>query len=196
MTKSGVWSEYENLLEQLSDEMVAAVSDEFGGGLRGKVAQQGAKVTFKKIKKEMRVQGEIVVDYAAAIARGDGNTRQLEQDFLDTNPVYQRYDGDDKAEVKQHLLTHFRAVGEDLAPLVASDREDFWEALREEYEKDEAKALIDRNFSQAETFMRYRGDIFPGEKIANKVIPIVETGETQLKQKLYEKIDRTYAVAK
>lgn len=195
MTKAAVWTEYENLLERLSDEMIDCVEDEFGGGLRGKVAKQGAKVTFKKVKKDMRTQGEIVVNYAEAIAHGQSNTRELEQRFLETNPVYKRYDGNNPEELERHLLTHFRQVGEDLAPLIKSDTDDFWQAVAEEYDKSEALALIDRHFSQAKTFKKYKGDVFPSKKIATRVINIVEAGETELKRQLKEELDRTYAYA-
>lgn len=191
MTKEAVLTEYEDLLDRLSDEMIDVVGDEFGGGIRGKVAKTGAKAAFKKVKSDMQVQGEIVVEYADAIAH-DRPTSQLEQRFLETNPVYKRYSGDNKAELEQHLLDHFNQVGRDLAPLITSNRQDFWAALAEEYDRSEAERLIERHFSQADTFKKYRGDIFRSQKIATKVINIVERGEDRLRDELQTDIQRAY----
>lgn len=190
MTKEAVWREYENLLDRLSSEMIDVVEEEYGGGLRGKVAKQGAKVAFKKVKSDMLTQGEIVVDYADAVAH-DRPTGELEQRFLETNPVYKRYKGNDKAELERHLLGHFEQVGKDLAPLITSDHDDFWAALAEEYEQAEAKELIERHFSQAQVFKRYKDDLSIPNK--DKVINIVDKGEQRLQQELQEDIRRAYA---
>lgn len=192
MTKEAVITEYEHLLDRLSDEMIDVVSDEFGGGLRGKVAKTGAKAAFKKVKSDMQTQGEIVVEYADAIAH-DRPTSELERRFLETNPVYKRYSGNDKQELERHLLGHFNQVGKDLAPLITSDRNDFWAALAEQYDRSEAEQLIERHFSQADTFKKYRGDLFRSQKIGNKVINIVEAGEQRLRHDLQTDIERAYA---
>lgn len=192
MTKEAVWTEYERLLDRLSDEMIDVVGEEFGGGLRGKVAKTGAKAAFKKVESDMQTQGEIVVDYADALAH-DRPTTELEQRFLETNPVYKRYSGDDEAEVERHLLEHFRQVGQDLAPLITADEDEFWAALADEYDRADAEELLDRHFSQANTFKKYREDIFPSQKLADRVITIVDRGEQQLREKLQADIDRAYA---
>lgn len=192
MTKEAVLTEYENLLDRLSDEMIDVVGDEFGGGLRGRVAKTGAKAAFKKVKSDMQTQGEIVVEYADAIAH-DRPTSQLERRFLETNPVYKRYSGPDEPELERHLLGHFNQVGKDLAPLITSNKRDFWAALAEEYDRSEAEQLLDRHFSQADTFKKYKGDLFRSQKIATKVINIVERGENRLRNELQTDIDRAYA---
>lgn len=190
MTKEAVWREYENLLDRLSSEMIGAVEEEYGGGLRGKAAKQGAKVLFKKVKSDMVTQGEIVVDYADAVAH-DRPTGELEQRFLETNPVYKRYKGNDRAELERFLLGHFEQVGKDLAPLITSNHNDFWAALADEYEQADAQELIERNFSQAMVFRKYKEDLSIPNK--DKVINIVEKGEQRLLQDLKQDVNRAYA---
>jgi len=190
MTKEAVWREYKNLLDRLSSEMIDVVEEEYGGGLRGKVAKQGAKVAFKKVKRDMLTQGEIVVDYAEAVAH-DRPTGELERRFLETNPVYKAYEGNDQAELERNLLGHFEQVGKDLAPLITSDRDDFWAALAEEYEREETEELINRHFSQAQVFKHYKDDLSMPKK--DKVITIIDKGEQRLQQKLQEDIRRAYA---
>lgn len=192
MTKRAVQIQYQQFLDQLADELVTAVKDEFGEGLVGKVVGSGAKPVINHIKSQMTEQGEIVVDYAAAIANDAEDTSRFERRFLETNPVYQRYDGDERAELRAHLLEHFRTVGDDLAPLVASEHDDFWMALRSEYSRSEAKQLVERHFTQAETFIEYREGVFPSERIGSKVIEILRTGERRLRDRIYAELDSTY----
>lgn len=191
MTKRTVLRTYQGFLDQLSDEMLDIVKEEFGGGLLGTVARAGVGTATRRIEEEMEKQGRIVVEYAAAISHGD-DTAQYERRFLETNPVFRRYDGDRRAELEEHLLSHFRQVGTDLAPIVASDREDFWLAIRDEYSREEAEALVNRHFSQAETFKRYKAGVFPSAKLAERVVGVVDEGERRLREELYGEIERVY----
>ncbi|MFC6962125.1 hypothetical protein [Halocatena marina] len=188
MTKDAVWNTYREILERLTDEMLDVVEEEFGGGLVGKAIKKGTKSATKRIKKDMEKQGRIVVEYAAQ--ENDGGRYQRE--FLATNPVYQRYSGNNRRELEEHLLSHFETVRADLAPLVSSETDDFWEALAEEYSREEATEIIERHFSQAETFERYKDDLFRSNKLGNKVITVLKEGETRLKKDLERQLDSTY----
>ena len=190
MTKAAVRRQYEQFLERQSEKLLEATREEFGGGIVGRIAGAGGEAVLRRIESDMRQQGRVVVDRAAAIAAGDSES--YERAFLETNPVYQRYDGDEREELRRHLLDHFKAVSRDLAPLVASDREDFWAALEAEYDHDEAVAIVDRHFSQAETFKRYRDGVFSREFVAEKAIAIVDRAESRLRAELNEKLDRLY----
>lgn len=192
MTERTVLRTYRQFLEQLTDEMLDIVEAEFGGGLLGSVAKRGAKAATKRIQEEMEEQGRIVVAYATAIARKSEDSSQYERRFLETNPVYRRYDGDDRQALEEHLLSHFRRVGSDLAPLVASERDDFWLALREEYTRAEAEDIVERHFNQAETFKRYDDGVFPSDRLGRRVITVIERGESRLRDDLYTEIDRVY----
>lgn len=193
MTKRAVSRTYGQFLEELTDEMLDVVGEEFGGGLAGRVAKRGVHTATGRIRSEMEQQGRVVVEYASAIAREEENLDRYEREFIRTNPVYQRYDGDEERALRKHLLSHFRRVGEDLAPLVASDTDDFWLALREEYTREEAENLIDRHFNQAETFKRYRAGVFSSDTIGKRVISVVEEGERRLREKLFGRLDDVYA---
>lgn len=192
MTEQAVLEAYREFLDRMTDEMLDVVEAEFGGGLLGRAVRTGAKSVLGGIRGEMRVQGRIVVEYAAARATGTGDVEQHERRFLETNPVYRRYDGERRNELRQHLLDHLRSVGDDLAPLIASERDDFWAALHEEYSQPEAEAIVERQFSQAETFTEYKDGIFSSQRIADRVITVVDEGERRLRAALYEELDRLY----
>ncbi len=192
MTKRAVWETYQEFLEQITDEMLNIVSEKFGGGLLGKAAKAGAKRVTKNIQDDMRQQGRLVVEYAESLADDQEDTA-YEERFLRTNPVYQRYDGDREAELREHLLSHFHQVGSDLAPLVASPEDDFWSALQTEYTRSEAEAIVDRHFSQAETFKEYQDGVFSSQRMAEKVLYVLQEGELRFRERIYQDLSDVYA---
>jgi len=192
MTKRAVLETYETFLERVSEEILEVVSEKAGGGLAGRAIKKSAGVVTGRIEEQMRDQGRILVEYTAARVRGEGGLSAYEREFLETNPVWNRYDGDGEAELRADLLDHFEDAASDLEPLVASETDVFWAALREEYTREEAEAILDRHFSQAETFERYRDGVFSSERIGNLVIDILETGEERFRDSLDAELDRVY----
>lgn len=192
MTKSAVMRTYQSFLERLTEELLDVVSEEFGGGLLGRAARGGAKQVTKKINREMQTQGRVVVEYAAALANGDPDPGRFHDRFLQTNPVYKRYDGPAEDALESDLLDHFERAATDLAPLVASETDDFWTAMTEEYERAEARALVERHFAQAEHFKQYRDGVFASARLGERIIDIVDRGETRLREQLLAELDRAY----
>jgi len=192
MTKRAVLATYRDFLDRMSEEILDVVSEKAGGGLAGRAVKKSAGVVTGRIEEEMRTQGRVVVEYTAARVREEGGLSAYEREFLETNPVWNRYDGDREAELRSHLLEHFDDAASDLEPLVASDTDDFWVALREEYTRREAEAILDRHFSQAETFERYRDGVFSSKRLGDLVIDILETGEERFRDSLDAELDRVY----
>jgi hypothetical protein len=192
MTKHAVLSTYREFLDRLTDEMLDVVGEKAGGGIAGKAVRRSAKAVTGTIEEQMRDQGRILVEYTAARVRGEGSLSAYEREFLETNPVYRRYDGDDERQLERHLLDHFDQAAADLEPLVASDTDDFWTALTAAYSHEEARGIVERHFSQAETFKQYRDDVFGSKRIGDLVIDVIETGEQRFREELYEELDRAY----
>jgi hypothetical protein len=192
MTKRAVLETYREFLGRLTDEMLDVVGEKAGGGLTGKALRRSAKAVTGKIEQQMQDQGRVLVEYTATRVRGGDDLAAYEREFLDTNPVYVRYDGDDEEQLEAHLLDHFDRAATDLEPLVASGTDEFWAALTETYDREEAERIVDRHFNQAETFKQYRDDIFGSQRIADLVIDVIETGERRFRDQLFEEIDRAY----
>lgn len=192
MTKRAVRETYDDLLGLMAEEILDVVAEKAGGGLAGRAVRRGARRVTDRIEDRMGEQGEILLDYTAARARGDDDLRAYRRDFLDTNPVYTRYEGEEKAALETELLDHFDQAAQDLQPLVESETDDFWDALAEEYTRGEAEQILDRHFSQAERFTEYRDDIFSSKRIGNLVIDILETAEGRFEDYLTEKLDEAY----
>ncbi|MFW6382921.1 MAG: hypothetical protein ACOCZD_02660 [Haloferacaceae archaeon] len=195
MTKRAVLATYRDFLDRMTDEILDVVSEKAGGGLAGRVVRRSAGTVMGRIEEQMRDQGRVLVEYTAARVRCDGDLSAYRREFLETNPVYTRYDGDDEETLEAQLLDHFDRAAADLEPLVASRSDDFWTALAEEYTREEAEAIVDRHFSQAETFKRYRDDVFTSKRIGDVVIDVVETGERRFRETLLAELDATYGEA-
>jgi hypothetical protein len=192
MTKGAVLETYRDFLDRLTDEMLDVVGEKAGGGLAGRAVRRSAGAVTGKIEDQMHDQGRVLVEYTAARVRGDGGLAAYEREFLDTNPVYVRYDGDDQQRLRRHLLDHFEQAATDLEPLVASETDDFWTALTEAYSRTEAREIVDRHFNQADTFKQYRDDVFSSRRIGDLVIDIIDTGERRFREELFEELDRAY----
>jgi len=192
MTEQAVLETYEGFLDRMSDEILDVVAEKAGSGLTGRAVRKSADVVTRSIREQMAQQGEILVEYTAARVEGADSLERYRTRFLETNPVYDRYDGPDPERVESELLAHFDRAAADLEPLVASETDDFWEALADEYTRGEAEALLDRHFSQAETFTEYRDDLFRSERIGDLVIDVLETGEQRFRAQLEADLDAVY----
>lgn len=192
MTRRAVLETYRDILAGLSDEILDVVAEKAGSGLAGRVVRKSAGVVTDRIEDQMHEQGRVLVAYTAARVRGEADLSSYEREFLETNPVYVRYDGEAADQLERHLLDHFDAAAADLEPLVAAETDDFWTALSEEYTRPEAEEILDRHFSQAETFTQYRDGIFSSQRIGNVVIDVLETAEERFRERLSEDLDRAY----
>lgn len=192
MTKGAVLETYREFLDRMTDEVLDVVSEKAGDGLAGRAVRRGAKAVTGSIEDQMRDQGRVLVEYTAARVRGETDLDAYRREFLETNPVYVRYDGDEEAELEAELLGHFDRAASDLEPLVASETDDFWAALTQEYIREEAEGIVERHFSQAETFTQYRDGVFRSQRIGDLVIDVIEEGERRFREQLFEELDRAY----
>jgi len=192
MTERAVLETYRDFLDRVAEEILDVVAEKAGDGLAGRAVRKSAGVVTDRIQEEMRDQGRVLVEYTAARVRGEKDLSAYRGEFLETNPVYARYDGDREEELEAHLLEHFDEAAADLEPLVASETDDFWTALTEEYTREEAEAILDRHFSQAETFKQYRDGVFASGRIGDLVVGVLETGERRFRESLAEELDRAY----
>jgi hypothetical protein len=192
MTERAVLETYQEFLDRMTDELLDVAAEKAGSGLAGTAVRKSGELAAKKIKSQMQTQGRVLVEYTAARVAGEADLSEYREQFLETNPVYVRYDGDDEEELEDHLLGHFDRAAADLEPLVASETDDFWTALTEEYTRQEADAIVERHFTQAETFKRYREDIFSSGRISNLVIDVLETGEGRFRDHLADELDDAY----
>lgn len=106
-------------------------------------------------------QFRIVLDYAEDVAENGGEAEfgKYREEMLSWDSFYVNYEGDDEDEFAERLSERYMKIGEDLAPLVSSEENEFWDAARDAYEKDEIVGKLDHAFSYADILEDYADDI-------------------------------------
>ncbi|WP_336336663.1 hypothetical protein [Haloarcula brevis] len=161
MTRRAVERAFERYLSQFVDETyaafdVAAVLRGSGGG-GGRVASKLLKNSrplerhvvrpkLRSYQQQILDQLEPVLDYAAADAAFDAYAEDVLASDIYWNALRPTVRGDRRDRIRERLLARQRAFGDDLAPLVAADSDDFWTAVTEAYDRETAADIVQTHF--------------------------------------------------
>lgn len=116
-----------------------------------------------RLAADLETQAGTVIDAAADYAVNDTEPREYHREFLDSNPFYNHYRGNDRRDLARDLLTHFNSVVTDAAPLFTADVDDptFENLMREAYDsRDEAAEMLEENITYTEKFEDYTADMY------------------------------------
>jgi len=183
MTRRAVEQGFETYLSELVDETYAAF--DVGAVLRG--SRGGGRVASKLLKNSGPVernvvrprlqsyqrtifsQFETVLDYAA----DDGDFETYESELLSRDLYWNALRGEVRGErrerIREQLLDRQRSFGDDLAPIVAADNDDFWAAVAEAYDRETALSVVEEHFEFSTPLRTERGafafelEIDPGD---------------------------------
>lgn len=97
---------------------------------------------------------DIVVDCAA----GD-TVEERRDDYLRADAFYANADPDVRDELGRELVEGLRTMSENIRPLVESDHDRFWEAVREVYDEEGAKNAILESFDYSGTAQKYADSV-------------------------------------
>jgi hypothetical protein len=147
-------------LSELVDETYAAF--DVGAVLRG--SRGGSRVASKLLKNSGPVernvvrpqlqsyqrtilsQFETVLDYAA----NDADFAEYESEILSRdlywNALRSNVRGDRREQIRERLLDRQRSFGDDIAPIVAADSDDFWAAVAAAYDRETALSVVEEHF--------------------------------------------------
>ncbi|MFP4633325.1 MAG: hypothetical protein ACLFMT_07830 [Halobacteriales archaeon] len=100
-----------------------------------------------------------ILDYAEDLANGEGDFDEYADEILAWDYFYQNYEGDRKEEFAEDLNAWAEKIGDDIAPIVASDRDEWWDAAREEFTEDEMLGKFAHAFSLSDLLREYEDDI-------------------------------------
>lgn len=170
--------------------------------------------SMEEVQEDMEQQRDIVLNYAEDIAEGadsDTTRHQYEETFLQTNPVYKNYEGPREEELRTELLGHLDEVAEDLAPVIDAPEDDFWDAMTATVPTyEEARDLLNKHFSQAETFREYQSGIDMEDEVevgksiftktftvdyTDEAIRVIEEGEAHLRSDIDDRLQDAYDAA-
>ena len=161
VTRRAVEREFERYLSQFVDETyaafdVAAVLRGSGGG-GGRVASKLLKNSrplerhvvrpkLRSYQQQILDQLEPVLDYAATDAAFDAYADDVLARDIYWNALRDTVRGDRRDHIRDRLLARQRSFGDDLAPLVAADSDDFWTAVTGAYDRETATDIVGTHF--------------------------------------------------
>jgi hypothetical protein len=142
----------------------------------------------------------IIVDYAEDVEHGGADVDDYRQRFLDNDIFYTNYRGPQEHELERDLMKRLREVGEDMAPIVAAGTDDFWDAVVEAYDYDEAVELFEYHFSWTDTIVeKYGSDIRLALELGPIGIPytgeamrVLPQAEGYLRDEILERLEEEY----
>jgi len=161
VTRRAVEREFERYLSQFVDETYAAFdvaavlrgSSGSGSRVAGKLLNNSrplerhvVRPKLQSYQQQILDQLEPVLDYAAADASFDTYADEVLARDLYWNALRNTVRGDRRDRIRERLLARQRSFGDDLAPLVAADSDDFWTAVTESYEKETATDIVRTHF--------------------------------------------------
>lgn len=221
MTRAAVEEQFDRFFDEMvdfaKDEMsptrsMGGVSIPVGDDIIKDVMGDQIAESMEEVQRDMEHQRDVVLSYAEDLADGadPGTARaQYEDRFLRTNPVYKHHEpGQRREDLEEELLHHLDEVAADLAPIVDAPQDNFWEAMTAtvpEYE--EARMLLNKHFSQAETFRDYRRGINMEEEVrvggsvfgttvevdyTDEAIRVIDEGEAYLRSEIEDQLRDAY----
>lgn len=154
-----------------------------------------------RLRKSVETQFDIVMRYIET-----GDTEMCRRDFLRNDIFYNSFEGDQRAKrsLGRDLTERMTRMGEDMAPLVETGEEEFWDALVAAYDEDEAREMLPRHFAYTETLNRYRNDLCLTVRVGGKVLGteveytkeamrVLDVAETRLREHMREEVNGVYS---
>jgi len=140
-----------------------------------KIALQNQFNTILDAAEEIDKKGKENVDF------GKYYDRMLESELL-----YQHYIGDRKEEFEQDIKERLDGAAEDIAPLIDTEADDFWRALVEAYDRDEAYELFQYHFRYYERLM----DKYGADEIELKTDTLIPLNYTKEAERTYPEAEK------
>ncbi len=142
---------------------------------------------------------DIVVDCAA----GD-TVEERRDEYLRADAFYVNADESVRDELGRELVESLRTMSSNVRPLVESERDEFWEAVVEEYDEDGAKRAIRDGFDYSKTARKYADDVnltvtvragLLSKEIeyTDEAVRALTVAEERLRHDVTEEIERAYA---
>lgn len=207
MTEKAVKKEFDGYVKSVSlkalDELdptqvvdVNLPPDRIKSLLRDEIRQEMARV-----KTGFQEQTDLIVETAA---KGE-TTEEDRSKFLELDLYYTNYFGDeDRTEqFGEELTEYFVETVENVAPLVASDEDDFWDAVKDIYDEDEAVEVLQSYFSRSNILEKYTDEMvltmaldtgLPIEEVeyTEESVRVFAAGEREMRGRIEEQAELVY----
>jgi len=164
--------------------------------LRDEIRQEMAR-----IKSGFQEQTDVIVETAAKGEITDEDRRK----FLKLDLYYTNYFGDEerKNRFAEELTEYFEDVVEGIQPIIASEKDDYWECVRGVYDEDEAVEVLSQYFSRAQILEKYTDEMvltmaldtgLPIEEIeyTEESVRVFAKGEEEMRERIADQAALAY----
>jgi hypothetical protein len=207
MTEEAVRDRFDDYIDSMYGYVTEEIQPLNAVGFPSFVSKPARKATMPVARRETDAVGRsferkfgIVVDCAA----GD-DVDERRDDYLEADAFYSNFRGseEDRRRMADELVGRLREMSEAVAPIVESDRERFWDAVVEVYDREEAHAALDGCFDYGETARRYADDteltltldVGPFSKTVDytdEAVRVLEISERRLREEVSRDVDAVY----
>lgn len=153
-----------------------------------------------RIRTSVEAQFGVVMKYIET-----GDVEGCRREFLRNDVFYNSFEGDRRAKrrLEEDLTRRMTEMGDDMAPLVETGEEKFWDAVVAAYDEDEAREMLPRHFAYTETLKGYRDDLCLTVRVGGRVLGtdveytdeamrVLDNAETRLRENLRDEVRRVY----
>lgn len=182
---------------------VSVVAPDFlpGNGVAKLLLRPVIDDSAKEIEMGLKNELTLVMDYAEERAwKDDTEATKYKRKFLESDIFFRHYEGNREDELEDALVRHFEEMAHDMTPLIRTDADGFWGAMREEYDKYEAEEILRHHFSFVEGVADEFGDgvemktsIGPVEiDYTSEALRILPEVETKIRREVVDEVDEVY----
>jgi len=133
----------------------------------------------------------------------DGDLEAHRDDFIQNDIFYRSYEGADRRALEEDLTERLDMMGTDMAPLMRSGEDDFWDAAVAAYDEDEAREMLPKHFEYTRRIEDYADGIRLTVEIGNRFVSVdieytdeaircLRESERQLREHLRRRVDEVY----
>ncbi|MDZ7687977.1 MAG: hypothetical protein U5J64_04495 [Halobacteriales archaeon] len=207
-SKTAVVGQFEVFMERIMDDAL----DEFEpfrvvnmNGMPGndrvkKALSPVIRDELGRIRRSVEAQFDVVMEYIET-----GDAEGCRRDFLRNDVFYNSFDGDQstRRRLGGDLTERMTRMGDDMAPLVETGENEFWDAVVAAYDEEEAREMLPRHFAYTETLKGYRGDLRLTVRVGGRLLGteveytdeamrVLDAAETKLREDLRDEVGGVY----
>ena len=205
-SREAVLGKFEEFMEEIIDDALS----EFeplrivnmnrlpGNGTAKSVLRPLIEDELRRFRANIENQFDIVMDYAET-----GNAEKHRREFLRSDIFYQNFEGGARRRLERDLTERMKNMGDDMAPLLETGKDDFWDAAVASYDEDEARRMLPKHFEYTETVREYQDDLNLTVEIGSGVLSteieytdeamrVLDIAETNLRDDLQRRIEEFY----
>ena len=155
---------------------------------------------LQKIRASVETQFGVVMKYAET-----GDEEGCRRRFLRNDVFYNSFEGDRRTRrsLEDDLTERMTRMGDDMAPLVETGEDCFWDAVVAAYDEDEAREMLPRHFEYTETLKEYADDLCLTVRVGGRLLGadveytgeamrVLDGAETRLRDDLRDEVGRVY----